>query len=282
MNARFKMIISMVIFGTIGLFVKNIPLTSAETAFFRAALAIVFISGYLLITKQKINIKQIKSMLPVLIVSGFAVAVNWVFLFEAYRYTSIATATLSYYFAPIIVMFLSPILFKEKLKRNQIICLVISMIGLILLLDLSSIQAGSNPLLGIFLGLLAALFYAAVIVLNKFIKGVSGMEKTLIQFMAATLILLPYVMLNGGFHIYELNHLGFMNLLIVGMIHTGIAYCLYFSSLSQLSASTSALLSYVDPGVAVLMSCFILHEPVSLMQFAGGLLILGCTYLSEK
>lgn len=113
-KARFMLIISMVIFGTIGLFVRYIPLASGEIALYRAVLATILIAVYMLLTKQKIPFKSIKKELPLLLLSGMAMGVNWILLFEAYRYTTVSVATLSYYFAPVIVTVVCPFLFKEN------------------------------------------------------------------------------------------------------------------------------------------------------------------------
>lgn len=281
-KARMQLIISMTIFGTIGLFVREIAVSSGELALYRAILAAVLITGYLVITRQKIDAKAIRKEIPVLLGSGVAMGVNWILLFEAYRYTTVSVATLSYYFAPVIVIILSPILFREKLTKKQIICFVMSTIGLVLIIDVTNIGEGSFHLMGILFGLGAAVFYAMVILLNKFIKGVSGIHRTLLQFFAAILVLIPYVCFTGGIHLGTLNGKGWICLLIVGLVHTGITYCMYFSSLKDLSGQEAAILSYIDPLVAVVVSVLVLKEGISWLQLLGGGLVLGFTIWNEK
>lgn len=281
-KARMQLIISMTIFGTIGLFVREIAVSSGELALYRAILAAVLITGYLVITRQKIDAKAIRKEIPVLLGSGVAMGVNWILLFEAYRYTTVSVATLSYYFAPVIVIILSPILFREKLTKKQIICFVMSTIGLVLIIDVTNIGEGSLHLMGILFGLGAAVFYAMVILLNKFIKGVSGIHRTLLQFFAAILVLIPYVCFTGGIHLGTLNGKGWICLLIVGLVHTGITYCMYFSSLKDLSGQEAAILSYIDPLVAVVVSVLVLKEGISWLQLLGGGLVLGFTIWNEK
>ena len=279
LDPRLMLIISMVTFGTIGLFVKGIALSSAEIALWRAVLAAALIGIFLLITRQKIPFKKIKKEIPLLLASGCAMGINWIFLFEAYKYTSVSVATLSYYFAPVVVTLLCPILFKEKMTAKSWICFGASTLGIVLITGLSG--GGSNNLLGIIFGLSAALFYATVIILNKFIKNVGGIHRTFLQFISAIITLLPYVLLTGGIHVTTLNGSGLMYLLVVGLIHTGITYCLYFSSLGELKGSDVAILSYIDPLVAVLISVFILYESMTLPQIIGGALILGFTLWNE-
>lgn len=282
MSARLRMIISMAIFGTLGVFVKNIALASGELALYRALLATLLITLYLFFTKQRIPFSKIKKELMVLFASGVAMGINWILLFQAYKYTTVSVATLSYYFAPIIVTIVCPILFHEKLTKKQILCFVMSTLGLFLIIGAGGLSGGSNNLLGILFGLGAALFYAMVIILNKFIKNVTGIHRTLLQFLAAIIILIPYVLFTNGFHINTLNPIGIVCLLIVGFLHTGITYCMYFTSLKELSGQKAAILSYIDPLVAIVVSLVILRESMSLMQFLGGVLILVFTFWNEK
>ena len=279
LSPRMLMMISMAIFGTLAPFVRNIAVSSGELALYRAVLAIVFIGGVLLFTKQKINFVKIKKELPLLLLSGVAMGFNWILLFEAYKYTTVSVATLSYYFAPVLVLIICPIIFKEKLTKKQLVCFVMSTLGLILIVGVGSV--GSRDFVGILFGLGAAVLYAMVILLNKFIRNVEGIHRTFLQFLAAVVVLVPYVLMTSGIALAGLNSIGWANLLTVGFIHTGLTYCMYFSSLKELPGQKAAILSYIDPLVAVLISVVILGEPMSSGQVIGGLLIMGFTLWNE-
>ena len=279
-NPRLLLITSMTIFGTLGIFVRNIPVSSGELALYRAILAALLIAIFLLITKQKIPFTEIKKEVPFLLGSGMAMGINWILLFEAYKYTTVSVATLSYYFAPVIVTIVCPFLFKEKLTGKQILCFIMSTLGLVLITGIGD-MGGGNDFIGILFGLGAAVFYATVILLNKFIKNVEGIHRTFLQFLSAIIILLPYVLTTSGITLKNLNSTGWLNLLIVGLIHTGITYCMYFSSLKELPGQKAAILSYIDPLVAVLISVTILGETMSIWQAIGGILILGFTLWNE-
>lgn len=279
-NPRWMLIASMTIFGTLGLFVRNIPVSSGELALYRAILAALLIAVFLLVTKQKIPFKNIKKEVPLLLASGVAMGINWILLFEAYKYTTVSVATLSYYFAPVIVTVVCPILFKEKLTGKQIICFVMSTLGLVMITGIGDVGGGSD-FIGILFGLGAAVFYATVILLNKFIKNVEGIHRTFLQFLAAVIILIPYVLMTSGVTVGKLNGVGWINLLIVGLVHTGITYCMYFSSLKELPGQKAAILSYIDPLVAVLISVTVLGETMTWWQVIGGVLILGFTLWNE-
>lgn len=282
MNAKVMLSIAMAIFGTLAIFTRNISVSSGELALYRAIMASILLTGYLAITKQKVDFRAIKKEIPLLLFSGMAMGINWILLFQAYRYTTVSVATLSYYFAPVIVTVVCPFLFKEKLTKKQIICFVMSTIGLILIIGVENLGGGGSDLVGIMFGLGAAAFYATVILLNKFIKNVAGLHRTVLQFYAAVVILVPYVVLTGGSTLGGLNGLGWGCLLIVGLIHTGFTYCLYFSALKDLSGQEASILSYIDPLVAVLVSVLILGESMTVMQVIGGILILGFTLWNEK
>ena len=275
------MIVSMTVFGTLGLFVRHIPLTSGELALYRAVLAILLIGIYLLITRQRIRLSAIKKDLPALLLSGAAMGINWILLFQSYRYTTVSIATLSYYFAPVLVTVLCPILFKEKMRAKQWLCFLMSTVGLVLLTVQGGAEKGKSDLTGILFGLGAAMFYASVVLLNKYIKGVDGIHRTFLQFISAAAVLIPYVLLSEPSGLSSLDGVGLASLLTVGLVHTGITYCLYFSALKELPGQKAAILSYIDPLVAVLVSVTVLHEKITALQIVGGIFILGFTLINE-
>ena len=288
---RLMIAIAAAIFGTIGLFVRQIPLPSAEIALYRAVLAVMAIGTYLAAARQKIDLSGMKKELILLLVSGVAMGFNWILLFESYKYTTVSLATLSYYAAPILITVVSTIAFREKLTIRKGLCFAMSTVG-ILLITISGSSGGDGGAagaisgkgtdhIGIMFGLGAAVLYAAVVLLNKFIKNVEGIRRTFLQFIAAVVTLFPYVMLSGGTHLGDMSGSGWFFLLVVGLLHTGVAYCIYFSSLQHVPGQEAAVLSYIDPLVAVILSVAVLHESMSLLQVIGGLMILGFTLLNE-
>ena len=280
-NSRLMLILSMAIFGTLAPFVRNISVSSGELALYRAILAALLILVVFAVTKQRINFKAIRKELPLLLLSGIAMGFNWILLFEAYKYTTVAVATLSYYFAPVIVTIVCPFLFRERLTTKQILCFVFSTVGLALVIGVTDLGKGSSDLTGILFGLGAAVLYATVILLNKFIKGVAGMPRTFLQFLAAIVVLIPYVACTSGVTLGGMDGKGWICLLVVGLIHTGLAYILYFSALKDMPGQEAAILSYVDPLVAVIISVTILGEAMTVTQIIGGILILGFTLWNE-
>ena len=280
-RARLAMIVSASVFGTLGLFVRRIEVTSAELALYRAVLAAVFILLFFLIRRERPRLREIRKALWLLLLSGAAMGFDWMLLFESYKYTSISLATLSYYVAPVIVTALCPLLFHERMTRAQVICFLMSTLGVALIIGSGGVQGGGSDLRGIVCAVGAAVFYAAVILLNKYIRGVTGLERTFVQLLAAVVVLAPYVGLTSGFHPEVLSATGWVNLLIVGFVHTGLTYCLYFAAIRTLPGQESSLLSYLDPIVSVLISVLLLGEPLAPIQIAGMVLFLGFAVANE-
>jgi RarD protein len=283
-NGQVKIVTAMLIFGSIGVFVKNINLSSSEIALLRGVIGSLFLIGASFFVKMRISFSDIRKNIILLLLSGAAIGFNWIFLFEAYRYTTIANATVSYYFAPVFVMVLAPIVLKERLTSVKVVSIIMAMIGLFLIVSNgeSSTEGSYNHVVGILYGLLAAGLYASVILMNKFIKNLSGFETTLVQLMMASLVLLPYVYLKEQFDFSGLNPRGIIFILLLGIVHTGFAYFLYFVAVKELKGQTIAVLSYIDPISAVIIAAIFLGEGMGSIQIVGGVLILGSTFLSEK
>ncbi|TJX12783.1 EamA/RhaT family transporter [Tissierella creatinini] len=281
MGPKFKIIISMAIFGTISIFVKNIPISTGEISLFRAIIGFLSIAVYQVFSGNRIKLREIKKDLPILFLSGAAMGFNWILLFQAYRYTTVSLATLSYYFAPVLLIILSAVFLREKLSTKGIICFVMASLGLILIISSGGLEKSTTTTLGIVYGLGAAGLYATVIFLNKLIKKVTGIDRTLIQFIGAIIVLTPYVVKTTGINIFEISSLGLVNLLVLGVFHTGFTYCIYFSSVKNLKGQEAAILSYVDPLVSIIISVAVLGESISMLQIIGGAMILGFTLLNE-
>ena len=215
LSPRMMLITAMTVFGTLGLFVRHIGVTSGELALYRAVMAAVMLGGFFLVTGHKIQLKGLGKELVLLLLSGGAMGFNWILLFEAYKYTTVSVATLSYYFAPVIVTVLCPVLFREKMGAKEWICFAMSTLGIVLITGIGDLGAGGSHLKGILFGLGAACFYATVILLNKVIKGVAGLERTFLQFLAAIAVLIPYVLCTSGVKLGVLDGAGWVNLLVL-------------------------------------------------------------------
>ena len=281
-NAKVSLILAMTIFGTIGIFRKYIPLPSGIVACARGILGVAFLLIFIKIKKLPMNWKTIKKYLKILLISGGFIGLNWVLLFESYRYTSVAVATLCYYMAPIFVMIVSPFLLKEKLTVKKAICVLIALLGMVFVSGvLDGGISGVSELKGILFGLGAAALYASVVMMNQRLSEVSTYDKTIMQLGAAAAVLVPYMLAVEELSAVTITPLIMIMLLIVGVVHTGIAYALYFGSMNGLKAQTVALFSYIDPIVAIILSALFLKEPMTVYSGIGAVLVLGATMISE-
>lgn len=278
-NAYVSNIAAMLIFGSVGIFVQAIPLRSSEIVAVRTILGSLFLCGVLVIQKRRPDWARVKKHLGMLLISGIVLGSNWMFLFSAYQYTSVSVATLLYYCAPVLVLFLSPILFREKLTWPKLAGMMVAVVGMVLVNGTQS--GGTDPQRGLIYGLLAAVFYAGVILLNKRITDVPVVEKTFVQMLAAAVVMAAYAVFTHDGSWQLPGETECLALLTIGIVHTGIAYLLYISSMSELSGQTIALSSYIDPASALLFSAVFLKEQLTTVQLLGAACILGGSAFGE-
>lgn len=275
-------IASLLIVGTIGVVRRYIPLSSGLLAFARGLIGALSLSVFVLLRGGRIGHGLPGRKLGALVVTGIALSFNWMLLFEAYTYTTVATATLCYYFAPTIVVLLSPLLFRERLSAKKLICAGLAVLGMILVSGvLEQGSAKSGQMRGVLFGLGAACFYAMVVILNKKITDVDPYERTVVELLASAAAMIPYLLLTedvSQLHI-DAKLIGFV--LLVGVVYTGLVYALYFGSIEYLRAQSLAILSYLDPVVALLASALVLGERLTTAGMIGAVLILGAAVVSE-
>lgn len=273
-----KILLSMIIFGSIGLVVSYIPLPSAAIVVVRALLGAAFIGIVMILRRSPINKTAVKKNLLLLILSGIALAANWVLLFEAYRYVSVSVATLCYYMAPVFVTILSPLVLKERLTVGRILCTAVAVAG-------ATIISGASfkddlAFKGVLLALGAALLYCTVVLFNKKITRLPAQETTFFQLLVAAVATLPYAIYIGIDSI-TLSIDWILPLAILGIVHTGVAYLLFFGAAKHLPAQSTAVLSYIDPVTAVLLSCFVMKQYPETWQAVGCGMILIAAFLGE-
>lgn len=282
MQAKLTLVLSMVIFGTIGIFRKYIPLPSGVIAMARGVIGMIFLLLVVCLKGVRPSLHAIRANLCGLVLSGAALGFNWILLFEAYQYTTVATATLCYYMAPIFVILVSPFLFQEKLTGKKTACVVVAFVGMVFVSGVYRTGfLNIAEMKGILLGLGAAVLYASVILLNKRIRDISAYDKTIMQLGIAAIVLLPYTIVSESVHKLSVTPLMAVMLLVVGIVHTGVAYALYFGSMKNLKAQTVALYSYIDPIVAIILSALFLQEQMGIMEIIGACMVLGATMISE-
>lgn len=270
--------ISMLLFGSLGLFITNTSLLSSEITLFRGLIGGVFVLIYSLFFSKTQSKSSYKDKLVSVLV-GVLIGINWVFLFEGYKLLNVSTATILYYMAPIVLIFYGVFLFKEKVVVIQIIAVFLAFVGLILVVD--NIEISEQRLLGIIMALSAAIIYASVMSINKHLKRIDVFERVWIQLLSAGISIIPYVLFqnNGNFN-YEMSD--WIIVVVLGVVHTGLAYTLFYYALNKLSHSSVAILSYIDPVSALFFATLFLQEQLNLLQWVGATLIIIAIFMSEN
>lgn len=287
--ARIEYILSGIMYGTIGWILRYVNLPTEIVVCCRGVIGTLFVLGYLKLRKITLNKVQIKENLLYLFLSGACLGLNWVFLFASYHYTSVAIGTLCNYMGPIIVILISPLVFHEKLTPVKIVCVSGALIGTFLIsgvFDLTTFSfvssaAGGTNLFGVFLGLLSALGFVGLVIFNKKLKGVNSYDKAVSQLTASFITVLPYaIFVNMGKSIVP-DTASIIWVVILGIIHTGLAYCFYFRALGTLKLLTFSILGYIEPVVAIFVSTVFLKEPLTINSAVGAVLILGAAISCE-
>lgn len=273
--------LSMAIFGSIGVFRKYIELPSGLIAAVRGIVGVLFLLGVMLVMKKRPSLSAIKRNLLPLILSGIAIGVNWILLFESFNYTSVATATLCYYMAPVLVVIASPIFLRERIGGPRLVAVLVALVGMLLVSEVWAFDIGSSGAVGILLALGAAALYASVTLINKRIREIEPYDKTVVQLSAAAAVILPYTVFFEKIDPSAVNPMTVILLLTVGILHTGVAYALYFGSVGNLPSTSIAVLSYLDPILSIILSALLLGEQMTVFGIIGALLIILSTLFSE-
>ena len=276
------LIASMAIWGSLGLFRRAIPLPSSVLAFVRGVAGSLFLILFVKARGGRVNAGMTRKQIAWFAAAGAIMAFNWILLFDAYNYTSVAVATLCYYMMPVFVTLASALLFGEKLTARKLLCVAVCVAGMLLVTGVAEGDAPTgSEIRGIMMGLAAAVLYSTVVLMNKKMPGMDAYEKTIVQLIGAAVIMVPYILVTEDVTALSLDGRGALMLFIVAAVHTGIAYALYFGCMDDLKAQTVAIFSYVDPIVAVLLSAFVLGEPLSALGVLGVVLVLGAAVVSE-
>lgn len=274
-------IASMLIFGTVGVLRRYIPLSSALLAFSRGVLGGLFLLALIRLRKKAAGPKLPPRVFLLLAAAGAMIGINWILLFEAYNHTTVAVATLCYYMQPTIVILLSPFIFKERLTGKKAACAAVSIAGMVLVSGVIGNGGHGADVQGVVLGLGAAVFYSAVVIMNKKIPRTDPYQRTAVQLLSAGLVMLPYLLITNGFGGGGFSAQSVLLLLILGIVHTGVAYAMYFGGMEKLNVQTIAVFSYIDPVSALLFSALLLREPLSPLNIAGAVMIIGSAAVSE-
>ena len=276
---RIKYITAVLLYGTIGAFLRFVNLPSEIAALGRGVVGSLFILCWMAVRRRKPDRAAIRKNLFWLVLSGVFLGLNWIFLFAAYVKTTVAAASLCNYMAPVLVVLAAPLLLREKLNPKKLPCILAAVVGIVLVSGVTESEGG-NPV-GIALGLTAALCFTGIVLCNRKIRGIEALDKSVVQLAVSALTILPYVILHNLNAELHLDLRSVLIVLLLGAVHTGFAYCLYFSGMGSLPVQTVAILGYLEPVVSVLCSAVFLKEPMTPAGWVGAVLILAAAVVSE-
>ena len=279
--ARNEYILAGLSWGLIGLMLKHVTLPSEYVVVCRGLIGAIFIFCFIHFKKSKIDMAAIKKNLLFLFISGVGLGLNWVFLFASYRYTSVAVGTLCNYVGPILVILLSPFLYKDKLTPVKLLCVSMAGFGIVFISGVLDGGATNTSIIGIIFGLLSACLFVVNVVFTRKVVGVNVYDKAIVQLISSVIASLPYAMLVNRSTALYVDTKTVILVLILGLLQTGVAYCFYFRAMSTLPVHTFSIFGYIEPVVAIMVSALVLHERITIFGILGAVLILGAVFLSE-
>jgi drug/metabolite transporter (DMT)-like permease len=277
-TAYFKYIVALLLFGLNGIVASHIALSSYEIVFTRTLIGSLFLILIFLLSKRKLRAWENPSHLLFLVISGVAMGTSWMFLYEAYAQVGVSLATLAYYCGPIIVMLLSPLVFREKIAGAALSGFLAVVVGMLCVNGQGLLQGSASW--GLVFGILSAVMYAFMVIFNKKALSITGLENPMLQLITSFLTVAIFVGLKQGFSIHRIDG-NWIPILILGIVNTGIGCYFYFSSIGELPVQTVAICGYIEPLSALLFSAALLGERMRLIQIAGAALILGGAAFGE-
>ena len=280
-RAKINLLFTIMLFGTIGTLSRFINMPSSVICLGRAFFGVIIILAVITLRRERPDYEAIKRNIGWLTLSSFLMCANWICQFEAFKYTTIATSTLCYYMQPVFYILAAAVVLRERLSARKIVCVIIAFCGMILVSGVLQTGLHFSEMRGVLFGVSGGFFYAMVVLINKYMKDISPMNTVIVQLAMVSLIMLPYSALTGAFREVSITMTGIICLLVLGFLHTGIGYIIYFDAVNRLPAQTVGIMSYIDPVEAILLSAFFLKEPISVYTIIGAVMILGAAAFSE-
>lgn len=277
-SAYISYILALLLFGSNGIIASYINLTSTEIVLYRTLIGSLLLLFLFMVNRNKWSFHKNKKHFFFLILSGISMGLSWMFLYEAYNRIGVSVSSLLYYCGPVIVIALSPVVFKEKLTRHRLTSFLAVFIGIILVNG--NLVNSANNFWGIFCGAMSALMYSFMVIFNKKATNISGLENSLLQLTVSCITVAVFVLFKGNFSFY-IPQSSLLPLLFLGVVNTGIGCFLYFSKLEKLPVQSVSILGYLEPLSAVVLSVIILNETMSIIQVTGALLVLGGAVFAE-
>lgn len=271
-TAYFKYIFALLLFGSNGVVASYITLSSYEIVLLRSVLGGAALAALYFLAGHQLTVLQYRKDTLYIALSGVAMALDWLLLFEAYQQIGVSLGMLINYCGPVIVVALSVVLFKERMTRPKVAALMMALLGVFFISGQAAAE-GVNGW-GLLCAGLSALAYAAMVIFNKLSKEITGMENAVLQLFFAAVTVAVFVGCKQGFYM-EIAREDWLPILWISLLNTGGGCYYYFSSIGKLPVQTVAICGYIKPLSAVLFSVAFLHERLLSLQMVGAVLIVG-------
>ncbi|OKL48051.1 DMT family transporter [Boudabousia marimammalium] len=277
-KSNLEFIAAMIIFGSNGVLASFVPWYSYEIVLARTTIGALSMLLIILLTRQRLVFKQHLSEMKMLVFSGIFMGLNWMFLYEAYRHLGVGLAQILSSSGPALAMVLAPLIFKEQLRKHKLFGFAVVLVGMVFI---SSNDLSAGSLFGLACGFAATITYAGFIVCNRFAPSIQGSERVMWQLLIASVMVFGFVLYRGTGLPSSLSFSAAIAVLLLGVVNTGLAVNLMFSSLQKLPLQTVGIYAYLEPMSALIFSALLLGEQMSLIQYLGVALILGGTAFAE-
>lgn len=275
---KIKLVLVMIIWGSLGVFTRSIPLSALSLAFLRAFIALPVL--FVVMKMKKVDKVKWQLLMPYLI-SGVLLGFGWLTLFYGFKHTSISSAVIIYNMCPVYVMIFAPLVLKETISKIQIGVIFASFIGLFLIVGHNLLEGYGY--MGLALSAVSGMLYATIVLINRSIKvRVDNQVATFVQILTSMMVLLPFVLMDGDIiRVVNLDPMAITYTILLGILHTGVAYTIFFSLYEHMKSVEIVSYSFLEPLFGILFSVIFVGETLTFVQIVGGFLILGSTYIGE-
>ncbi len=267
---------ALLLFGANGVAASFIALDSGQIVLLRTVLGSATLLALFYLGGGRLSGLRDRRDIALLAVSGAAMAADWLLLYEAYARIGVGLSILINYTGPAIVIALSPLVLREKLTAGKLCALAAALCGAVLISGKAF--SGGTDSVGIVCAAVSALAYAVMVLSNKLTRHIKGNDNALLQMLFTCAVVVVCSVLRGD-AVMSINASDLLPILLLGIVCTGLACRLYFSSIGELPAQTVAVCGYLEPMSAVLLSVLLLGESMSPVQLLGAALIILGSFL---
>lgn len=284
MGGVFIALLGAVCFSTKAIFVKLAYRDTTVDAITLLALRMVFslpffaISAFASSSKQT-NVKFTpRQWLSVAVIGCLGYYISSLLDFLGLQYVTAGIERLILFIYPTLVMLMSSLIFKEKIKPIQWVALVITYVGLLIAffseVDFQSAQS-SNFILGSVLIFICAFTYAAYIVgSGRLIPMVGAAKFNSYAMSFASIGVLLHFFLNSDISLWSFPSLVYVYSFLMAILSTVVPSYMVVEGIKRIGSDNAAIVGSIGPVSTLVLAYFFLQETISPFQIVGTIMIL--------